>query len=123
MQYSKSQLACLKPRLGRNKAIIAIARKLLIAVWYVLAEGATDRFAEPVGVARKMMHYAWLLGKNNRVEGQSAPQYVRQQLDNLGIGMELTAIPWGTKKSPLPLPPSSLPAAKKNERRPKHMKV
>jgi hypothetical protein len=31
----KAELARLQPRLGRNKAIVAIARKLLVAVWYI----------------------------------------------------------------------------------------
>lgn len=33
----KAELARLQPRLGYNKAIVAIARKLLMTVWYVLS--------------------------------------------------------------------------------------
>jgi transposase len=33
----KAELARLEPRLGRNRAIVAIARKLLVTVWHVLA--------------------------------------------------------------------------------------
>jgi len=83
----KAELARLQPRLGRNKAIVAIARKLLVATWHVLAKDQTDCFAEPVGVARKLLNYAYLLGKENRPAKQSGAQYVRQQLDTLGIGM------------------------------------
>jgi len=39
----KAELARLEPRLGRNKAIVAIARKLLVTVWYILAQHKTDR--------------------------------------------------------------------------------
>lgn len=105
----KAELARLQPRLGRNKAIVAIARKLLVAVWHVLAENETDRFAEPVGVARKLLNYAYLLGKENRPEKQSGAQYARQQLDDLGLGADLTAIPWGPSRPPIPMPPSKLP--------------
>ncbi len=42
----KAELKRLQPRLGRNKAIVAIARKLLVSVWYVLTNKASDRFAE-----------------------------------------------------------------------------
>src|SRR5690606_15795919 len=35
----------LKPRLGRPKALVAVARKLLIAVWHVLTKAVADRFA------------------------------------------------------------------------------
>ncbi len=109
----KAELDRLKPRLGRNKAIVAIARKLLVSVWYVLIKEASDRFAEPEIVARKLMQYAYVLGKANRPTGQTTAQYVRYHLDRLGLGAELTEIPWGTKKKPLSLPPSSLPQISK----------
>jgi hypothetical protein len=47
------------------------------------------------------------LGKANHPAGQSTAQYVRDHLDHLGLGADLTAIPWGAKK-PRPLPPSAL---------------
>ncbi len=103
----KAELKRLEPRLGRNKAIVAIARKLLVAVWYVL-NGQPDRFAEPELVARKFFQHAYRIGQDNRPEGQSTAEYLREQLDQLGLGAELTRIPWGSKKKPLPLPPSKL---------------
>lgn len=107
----KTELARLEPRLGRNKAIVAIARKLLVAVWYVLAEQATDRFVKPEMVARKLMRFAYRVGKHNRPADQSAGQFIRRQLDALHIGADLTSIPWGTKP-PIRLPPSTLPQKK-----------
>ncbi len=104
----KAELARLEPRLGRNKAIVAIARKLLVTVWHVLSRNATDKYAEPVRVARKYMQYAYYLGKANRPASQSSAEYVREQLDHLEIGKDLKEIPWGTKKPPLALPPSKL---------------
>jgi len=102
----KAELARLQPRLGRNKAIVAIARKLLIAVWYILAQYKTDRFAEPQAIAQKLLKFAYQLGKANRPPGQSAAQFVRQRLDALQLGQELTSIAWGSKK-PIPLPSST----------------
>ena len=104
----KAELARLEPRLGRNKAIVAIARKLLVAVWYVLSQHTADRFAEPEIVARKLLKFAYQIGKHNRPAGQSAAQFVRQKLDTLQMGADLTAISWGAKK-PIPLPPSTSP--------------
>jgi transposase len=101
----KAELARLQPRLGRNKAIVAIARKLLVAVWYILAQHKTDRFAQPEAIARKFLKFAYQVGKEHRPKGQSAAQFARQHLDVLAIGHELTSIPWGSKK-PIPLPPS-----------------
>ncbi len=103
----KAELARLEPRLGRNKAIVAIARKLLVAVWYILAQHKTDRFAQPEAIAQKFLKFAYQLGKENRPAGQSAAQFVRQRLDALQLGKHLTGIAWGAKK-PIPLPPAAL---------------
>jgi len=102
----KAELARLQPRLGRNKAIVAIARKLLVTAWYILAQHKTDRFAQPEAIAQKFLKFAYQLGKENRPAGQSAAQFVRQRLDALPLGQELTRIAWGSKK-PIPLPPST----------------
>jgi transposase len=53
----KAELARLEPRLGRHQAIVAIARKLWIAVWFV-RPGQTDNYAEPEAVAQKMLKFA-----------------------------------------------------------------
>jgi len=102
----KAELARLESRLGYNKAIVAIARKLLITVWHVLARKVADRFAEPEKVSKKMLHFAYEVGKENR-DGKTAAQFARERLDVLDMGQELTSIPWGAKK-PIPLPPSSI---------------
>jgi transposase len=96
----------LQPRLGYNKAIVAIARKVLITVWHVLAHQVADRFAEPEKVSKKLLHIAYEVGKANRA-GKSAAQFTRERMDTLGLGSELTSIPWGLKK-PIPLPSSKL---------------
>jgi transposase len=106
LPHWKAELARLQPRLGRNKAIVAIARKLLVAVWYILAQHKTDRFAQPEAIAQKLLKFAYQLGKENRPKGQSAAQFVRQRLNALQLGQELTSIAWGSKK-PIPLPPST----------------
>ncbi len=101
----KAELARLEPRLGYNKAIVAIARKLLVAVWHVLSEAVADRFAEPEYIARKLLQYAYRLGRDNRPADQSPAEYVRQQLDRLGVGADLTTVGWGQTKT-VPLPPT-----------------
>ena len=101
----KAELARLQPRLGYNKAIVAIARKLLITVWHVL-QGKADKYAEPKAVAQKMLKFAYSVGKANRA-GKTAAQFARERLDKLNTGEDLVSIPWGAKK-PIPLPPSKL---------------
>jgi hypothetical protein len=77
-----------------------------VVVWYILAQHKTDRLAEPQAIAQKLLKFAYRLGKANRPTGQSAAQFVRQHLDALQLGSELTNIAWGSKK-PIPLPPST----------------
>lgn len=100
----KAELARLEPRLGRNKAIVAIARKLLVAVWHVLTKSCADRFAEPERVARKLLAYAEAIGQANRPDGQTAAEFTRQQLDRLGLATDLKAVRRGART--ILLPPS-----------------
>jgi transposase len=96
----------LEPHLGRSKAVVAIARKLLVAVWHVLSEKVADRFADPQNVASSFLHHAYQVGTRNLPNGQSALAFTREQLDRLEIGKDLQQINWGSK--PLHLPPSTL---------------
>ncbi len=88
---------------------MAIARKLLVAVWHILTNDCPDRFADPECVARKLLKHAHRLGHARRPQGQSVAQYVRHHLDRLGLGAELTSLPWG-KTRRIHLPPSQLAA-------------
>ena len=108
--YWKAELARLELHLNRNKAIVAIARKLLVAVWHVLTKQVADKHAEPLRVARKLMNIAYDLGKAKLPANQTPAAYIRTQLDRLQIGQSLANIPCGAKKKPLPLPPSSQPS-------------
>ena len=97
----------LELRTGRNKALVAIARKLLIAVWHVLAKGAADRFAIPEKVAATLYSHAYRVGVKNLPNDMSAREYTRHCMDRMGIGRNLTRIHWGGKT--ITFPPSSLP--------------
>jgi transposase len=92
----------LKLRLGRPKALVAVARKLLVAVWHVLTRAVADRFATDEQVACSFFALAYKVGVRNLPEGVGARQYVRDQLDRLGLGDEVTHIPWGSKRFKLP---------------------
>jgi len=84
-----------------QKAIVAIARKLLIAVWHVLTEQAPDRFATAEKTAKTLFGYAYQVGVANLPEGLSARQFVRRMLDQLGY-CELECFRWGSKWVTLP---------------------
>jgi hypothetical protein len=102
----KAELARLAPRIGREKAIVAIGRKLLVAVWHVLTDHVADRFAEATNVACSFFAFAYRVGVKNLPNSQSALAFTRQQLDRLQIGADLKRIPWGSKT--FKLPPSQL---------------
>jgi len=107
----KKEMARLELRLGRSKAIVAIAHKLLVAVWHVLSNAQADRYADPQDVARSLFAHAYKVGVKNLPNGQSALAFTREQLDRLEIGKDLKEIPWGSK--PHKLPPSKLLLEKK----------
>jgi transposase len=101
----RRELARLEIRIGRNKAIVAIARKLLVVVWHVLSKEVADRHAVPVDVAKSFFRLAYRMGVRH-LQGESALSFTRRNLDRLKLGQELTILPWGNKR--FKLPPSSL---------------
>lgn len=107
--YWKEVYERLVVRLGRSKTIVAVARKLLVAVWHVLHEQEVDCHADATQVACAFFAYAYKVGVKNLPDKQSALEFTRAQLDRLGIGAKLSEIPWGSKR--FKLPPSQLNAA------------
>jgi len=108
--YWKAQFARLRGRLGENKAIVAIARKLLVVVWHVLTRQESDKHADAALVARKLLRRAWQLKAAGR-QGQSAGAWVRDELDRLNLGQELTGITIGKVVHRLPAPTTSAAAS------------
>lgn len=98
--YWKEQYQRLIRRKPANKAIVAIARKLLVVVWHVLTECAADRQADEEMVAFKLMMWAWKLGKERR-GGLTTPQFVRSGLMRLQMGDDLTHIVRGGTVRPI----------------------
>ena len=98
------------PRIGSKKALVAIARKMLIAVWHILTEEKTDKHAVPEKVAATFFAHAYRVGVKNLPDGMSALEYTRHNLDRLEIGENLTKLRWGSKT--FNLPPSKLKVKK-----------
>jgi transposase len=109
--YWKKEYERLEFRLGRSRAIVAIARHLLVAVWHILANEVPDRHADATSVAISMFKLAYEIKVTNLPEGMSARAFTRQQMDRLGIGQNMLTFPWGSKK--VKLPPSIIPVEKK----------
>jgi transposase len=94
--YWKAMFERLADRLGRPKAIVAIARKLLVVVWHVLAEQVADREAQPERVAGKFLDWSWRLGRANRA-GLTTAAFIRRELERLQLGDEVTAVHGGNR--------------------------
>lgn len=105
----KAELERLEPHTGRNKAIVAIARKMLVAVWFLLHEQVTEKHLNLERVARKYCEFAYMVGKFNWGECKTVAEFIRSQLDRAGIGQEMTSFTYSRRK--MELPPSKLPLA------------
>jgi transposase len=103
----RAVFARLERRLGRNKAIVAIARKLLVVIWHVLTAQVADRRADPARVALKMMTWAWRVGAEHRA-GLTPGQFVRRELTRLRLGETLEVVVQSGRH--LRLPPAATAA-------------
>jgi transposase len=86
--YWRRQFEQLSARRGQHKAIVAIARKLLVVVWHVLSLQALDRQAQPEAITRSF--YRW--SDTHRLAKQlnlSRAEFVRRELVRLGLDPEL----------------------------------
>lgn len=76
-------------RRGEHKAIVAIARKLLVTIWYVLTREETDRHASQEDLAWKMLLWSWSMGDEARL-GLTPKQFAKYSLMRLGVENDLT---------------------------------
>ena len=72
-----------------NQAIVVIARKLLVAVWYVLTKEETDEHASEEDLAYKMLVLAWDLDETARL-GLTYKQFAKYALMKLGVETDIT---------------------------------
>jgi len=91
----------LAARIGKRKASVAVARKLLVVIWHVLTGQVADRHAEVEAVART--RFLWgAKPRLWRAFGPSRAAFVRQHLARLGLGAELTQMVQGKRVIGLP---------------------
>lgn len=79
----------LKERKGARKAIVAIARKLLVTVWHVLSKQETDCNASEEDLAWKMLLWSWSIGDEARL-GLTPKQFAKYSLLRLGVASDVT---------------------------------
>jgi transposase len=98
--FWKHEFERLTTRLTTGKAIVTVARKLLVAVWHVLTHAQADRHADPHIVGLKFFAWSWKLSAEQH-SGLTRRQFVRYHLMHLGLGNDLTHIQRGGTKRPL----------------------
>ena len=75
----------------RNQAIVAIARQLLVLVWYLLIRRQPYRHFSQERIAYKYLTWAWQMDETAR-DGLTRQQFTRYYLMRLGIGHDLQRI-------------------------------
>ena len=75
----------------RNQAIVAIARRLLELVWYLLTRRQSYRNFSDERIAYKYLTLAWQLDEASR-DGLTRQQFARYYLVRVGLGMDLKRI-------------------------------
>jgi transposase len=81
----------MQKRMHRNQAIVAVARRLLELVWYVLTRRQPYRHFSHERIAYKYLTWAWQVDEAAR-DGLTRQQFARYYLMRLGIGHHLTRI-------------------------------
>jgi len=90
--YWKSQYENLKNRSKHsNEAIVAVARKMLVAVWHVLSKREPYRHATQEDLAYKMVIWSQRMDPI-ALRGMTRQQFVKYGLLRLGVGHDLTRI-------------------------------
>ncbi|HSN78659.1 MAG TPA: IS110 family transposase, partial [Anaerolineae bacterium] len=110
--FWKAKFARYQRRLGNGKAIVAIARQMLVSTWYLWHNRTVDRHSNATAIAHKLWAWAEQGGKPMR-HGLTCGHFVRSQLDQLGIGQDLTELRYGSHVYRLPptAAEANLPAA------------
>src|SRR3990172_850156 len=78
-------------RKHKNKAIVAIARKLLVSLWYMLQRKEAGRHQSEEDLAYKMLTWAWHMDKS-ALNGMTNQQFSKYELLQLKKGENLTRI-------------------------------
>ena len=89
--FWKAEFERLVPSLGKGKAIVAIARKLLVVVWHVLTHQVVDRHADRPMVTRKLQRWGAAHGLATSA-ALSRGAFAQQVLERLGLQGGETAI-------------------------------
>jgi transposase len=89
--YWKAQFKRLEKRMPKNKAIVSIARRMLVSIWHILTKRETYLHFDEEDIAYKMLIWAWAMDKKSR-KGMTPQQFAKYGLLRLGIGQNMQRI-------------------------------
>jgi transposase len=89
--YWRAQYEELCRRKHPNQAIVAMARKLLVTLWYLLSKPESYDRSSDEDLAYKMLTWAWHLDPRAK-RGLTNQQFAKYALLQLGRGQQLTRI-------------------------------
>ena len=89
--YWKAQYQRLSKAKHPSKAIVAIARRLLVSVWYILTNREPYRHADDETIAYKMMIWSQRMDEK-ALNGLTRQQFIKYGLLRLGVGQDLARI-------------------------------
>lgn len=89
--HRKAQYEHFKQTKHPNKAIVAVARKMLVSVWYILTNREPYRHADENTLAYKMVIWSQRMDPK-ALRGMTRQQFVKYGLLRLGTGHHLTRI-------------------------------
>jgi transposase len=92
--YWNAQQKRLAKRMHKNKAIVAIARRLLVSIWHILTKREPYRHFDEEDIAYKMLIWAWAMDEKSR-KGMTPQQFAKYGLLRLGVGQDLERIERG----------------------------
>jgi hypothetical protein len=104
-EFWKKLFERLSGRIGKGKAIVAVARKLLVVIWHVLSKGEADRQANEERVTSKLFRWDYKLRNSGRKE-LTNPTFARMKLNRLGLGAKLSTLEYNGRQIILPPLPS-----------------
>ncbi len=89
--YWKAQYQRLSKHKHPNKAIVAIARRLLVSAWHILTKREPYRRSDAETIAYKMMIWSQRMDEK-ALRGLTRQQFIKYGLLRLGVGQDLTRI-------------------------------
>jgi len=97
----KTEFKRLAYRIGKMKAIVAIARKMLVIIWKVLTKRMTNHHEKIDKIIRSLMKWAATHRTASKL-GMKRPEFVRLELDRLGIDLAIETFRYANKIYKMP---------------------